>query len=57
MLLNIPFLKWNSGTEDVVEYYLQSRDSRKVRNLIFQLDMMGETALADTIMEYAEPPA
>ena len=53
MLLHIPFLKNDSA----VEYYLQSRDQRKVRNLIFQLDMMEETALADTIMEYAEPPA
>ena len=56
MLLNIPFLKW-SRIDSAVEYYLQSRDPRKSRNLIFQLDMMGETVLADTIMEYAEPSA
>ena len=28
-----------------------------MRKLIFFLDKNGDTALADTVMEYAEPPA
>ena len=29
----------------------------KMRKMIFRLDMIGDTALADSLMEYAEPPA
>ena len=38
------------------EYYVQSTDPMKMRRLIHSLDMTGETALADSLMEYTEPP-
>ena len=47
----------NKRDIESAEYYAQSSDPRKMRNLIFQLDEMGDTALADSVMEYAEPPA
>ena len=28
-----------------------------MRKMIFSLDMIGDTALADSVMEFAEPPA
>ncbi|CAI8035611.1 hypothetical protein GBAR_LOCUS19953, partial [Geodia barretti] len=43
--------------DSAVEYYVQSTDPMKMRNMIFSLDEIGETALADSLMEYAEPPA
>ena len=39
------------------EYYSKSSDPRKIRKMIWRLDQMGDTALADSMMEYAEPPA
>ena len=53
--LNIPDDKWdvNSATE----YYSNSTDQRKMRKMIWKLDKMGDTALADSVMEFAEPPA
>ena len=39
------------------EYFAQNSDPTKVRNMIFWLDWNGDTVLADTMMEYAEPPA
>ena len=39
------------------EYYYRSRDPVKVRKLIFYLDCIGDTALADSVMDCAEPPA
>ena len=29
----------------------------KMREMIFYLDDMGDTALAESVMDYAEPPA
>ena len=51
--LNIPYDDVDSATE----YYSNSTDQRKMRKMIFNLDMMGDTALADSVMEFAEPPA
>jgi hypothetical protein len=43
--------------DSAVEYYVQSTDPMKMRKMIFRLDMIGDTVLADSLMEYAEPPA
>ena len=42
---------------NVTEYYHKSTQPRKVRNLISKLDDIGDTALADSVMDCAEPPA
>ena len=42
---------------NVTEYYHKSTQPRKVRKLIFYLDWNGDTALADSVMDCAEPPA
>ena len=42
---------------NVTEYYHKSTHPRKVRELIFYLDFNGDTALADSVMDCAEPPA
>ena len=54
-LLNIPDDKWD--VDSATEYYSNSTDQRKIRKMIFTLDYMGDTALADSVMEFAEPPA
>ena len=43
--------------DSAVEYYARSTDPVKMRRMIFMLDFMGDTALADSLMDYAEPPA
>ena len=43
--------------DSATEYYSNSTDQRKMRKMIFNLDRVGDTALADSVMEYAEPPA
>ena len=43
--------------DSAVEYYAQDTDQMKMRKMIFGLDMDGDTALADSVMEFAEPPA
>ena len=43
--------------DSAVENYVQSTDPMKMREMIFRLDRIGDTALADSLMEYAEPPA
>ena len=43
--------------DSATEYYSNSTDERKMRKMIFNLDNMGDTALADSVMEFAEPPA
>ena len=43
--------------DSAVEYYVQSTDPMKMREMIYRLDEIGDTALADSLMEYAEPPA
>ena len=53
--LNIP--DNNKDVDSATEYYSNSTDQRKMRKVIFSLDLMGDTALADSVMEFAEPPA
>ena len=53
--LNIPGDK--RDVDSATEYYSNSTDQRKMRKMIFNLDEMGDTALADSVMEFAEPPA
>ena len=53
--LNIPYDKWD--VDSATEYYSNSTDQRKMRKMIFSLDEVGDTALADSVMEFAEPPA
>ena len=53
--LSIPDDKWD--VDSAVEYYIQSTHPRKMRMMIWKLDVIGETGLADSLMEYAEPPA
>ncbi|CAI8035158.1 hypothetical protein GBAR_LOCUS19750, partial [Geodia barretti] len=53
--LSIPYDK--RDVDSAVEYYVQSTDPMKMRDMIFNLDKIGDTALADSLMEYAEPPA
>ena len=53
--LNIIVYKRN--VDSATEYYSNSIDQRKMREMIFDLDMVGDTALADSVMEFAEPPA
>ena len=53
--LNIPDDK--RDVDSAVEYYAQDTDEMKIRKMIWWLDFMGDTALADSVMEFAEPPA
>ena len=43
--------------DSAVEYYVQSTDPMKIRKMIYWLDRIGDTSLADSVMEYAELPA
>ena len=43
--------------DSAVEYYAQDTDQMKMRKMIYWLDDMGDTALADSVIEFAEPPA
>ena len=43
--------------DSATDYYSNSTDQRKMRKMIFSLDEMGDTALADSVMEFAKPPA
>ena len=52
---NIPVNK--RDIDSTVQYFSMSTDPRKMRKLIFRLDENGDTFLADSVMEYAEPPA
>ena len=54
--LNIPDDKRNNAAS-ASEHFIQSTEPMKVRKMIFCLDLNGDTALADTVMECAEPPA
>ena len=54
--LNIPDDKSNDAIT-AADHYYQSTQPRKVRELIFSLDRIGDTALADSVMDCAEPPA
>ena len=52
---------WLSIPDDdaitAADHYYQSTRARKVRRLIFCLDMSEETALANSLMDCAEPLA
>ena len=54
--LNIPFYK-RSNAARASEHFLQSTEPMKARKMVFYLDWDGDTALADTVMECAEPQA
>ena len=54
--LNIPYDKRNNAAS-ASEHFIQSTEAMKVRKMIWYLDWNGDTALADTVMECAEPPA
>ena len=54
--LPIPYDKRNDAIT-AADHYYQSTQPRKVRRLIFYLDWIGDTALADSVMDCAEPPA
>ena len=53
--LNIPYDK--GDVNSAVEYFAHDTDQMKMRKMIWRLDCMGDTALADSVMEFAEPPA
>ena len=57
--LFIPHDKWDvdSAVDSAVEYHVQNTHPMKMREMIFWLDVFGDTSLADSLMEYAEPPA
>ena len=54
--LSIPDDKRNDAIT-AADHYYHSTLPRKVRDLIYWLDVIGDTALADSVMDYAEPPA
>ena len=54
--LNIPVDKRNNAAS-ASEHFIQSTEPMKGRKMVFWLDVNGDTALADTVMECAEPPA
>ena len=43
--------------DSAVEYYARSTDPLKLRKMIFILDGMGDTSLAESVVDYAELPA
>ena len=43
--------------DSAVEYYARSTHPVKMRRMIYYLDRIGDTALAESVMDYAEPPA
>ena len=43
--------------DSAVEYFARSTDPVKMKMMIFELDWIGDTALAESVMDYAEPPA
>ena len=54
--LNIPDDKRDNAAS-ASEHFMQSTEPMKVRKMIWYLDYIRDTALADTVMECAEPPA
>ena len=52
--LNIPDDKRKNALI-ATEFFMQSKEQMKVKRMIFYLDYNGDTELADTVMEYAEP--
>ena len=54
--LNIPHYKSSDAAATAAEYYVNhSRVYRRWRWIIWGLDQIGDTALADSIMSCAEP--
>ena len=53
--LDIPDDKKNNAASES-EHFIQSTEPMKGRKVIFCLDVNGDTALADNMMECAEPP-
>ena len=54
--LRIPRDKWGDAAT-AAEYYVNNDTGRRGRRwLIWWLDYIGDTDLANSIMEYAEPP-
>ena len=47
----------STSAVSAADYYNQSTKPRKVRKLIYELDFIGDTALADSVMDCAELPA
>ena len=54
--LPIPYDKCKDAIT-AADFYYQCTEPRKVRELIYWLDCIGDTALADSVMDCAEPPA
>ena len=54
--VDIPLDKSNNAAS-ACDHFVQSTEPMKVRKMIWNLDDDGDTALADTVMECAEPPA
>ena len=54
--LNIPDDKRNNAAS-ASEHFIRSTEPMKGRKIVFWLDCIGDTSLADTVMECAEPPA
>ena len=50
-------MSYKCDVGSAVECFAQDTDQRKMRKMIFFLDKIGDTALADSVMEFAEPPA
>jgi len=55
--LSIPDDKRTNAATAAEWYVNHSTWTRTWQWMIYSLDMMGETALADSIMDHAEPPA
>ena len=55
--LNIPGDKWNNAAS-ASGHFIQSTEPMKGRSIVWNLDYnIGDAALADTVIECAEPPA
>ena len=54
-LLHIP--NDRRDVDSAVEYFEQSSLPMKMRWMIFTLDVIGDTALANSVVDYAESPA
>ena len=43
--------------DSAVEYFARRTKPMKIRWMIYELDWNGDTDLAESVMDYAEPPA
>ena len=53
--LSVPQDKRNAV--DALKFFLKWNHPRKVRKLVFYLDYIGDTTLANSVMNYAELPS